>query len=228
MTSWKNTVKNIVTIRVLLSTKRPWQRRYFSESNGSCLHINRGSIPIISGCSTSSMIGGASAGACSDKLCQVFPLVTYYPSRYDPGQHFSPHYDGRYVKSSNELSKFTFMAYLNGDFEGGATNFLNDRKEAQKTGVRLRRSIQPEEGYGFHLRLTCWRVRCHTQSNLRIIRSRRYASNMIRYLQYVYRVWTRDVPRRRSVENKQKVHYAQVRNGKSVVSDIRSLTNVVL
>jgi hypothetical protein len=66
--------------------------------------------------------------------------------RYDPGQHFSPHYDGRYVKNSNELSKFTFMAYLNGSFEGGATNFLNDRKEAQKTGIRLRRSIQPEEG----------------------------------------------------------------------------------
>jgi uncharacterized membrane protein (UPF0127 family) len=41
------------------------------------------------------------------------------------------------------------MAYLNGSFEGGATNFLNDRKEAQKTGIRLRRSIQPEEGMCF-------------------------------------------------------------------------------
>jgi len=38
------------------------------------------------------------------------------------------------------------MAYLNSSFEGGATNFLNDRKEMQKNGFRLRRSIQPEEG----------------------------------------------------------------------------------
>ncbi|XP_076442848.1 uncharacterized protein LOC143281518 [Babylonia areolata] len=48
--------------------------------------------------------------------------------RYMPGGHFAPHFDGHFVKSSQERSLQTFMLYLNGDFEGGSTNFVDERQ----------------------------------------------------------------------------------------------------
>eukprot|EP01006_Ploeotia_vitrea_P028514 TRINITY_DN61187_c0_g1_i1.p1 TRINITY_DN61187_c0_g1~~TRINITY_DN61187_c0_g1_i1.p1 ORF type:complete len:310 (+),score=62.95 TRINITY_DN61187_c0_g1_i1:65-931(+) len=46
--------------------------------------------------------------------------------KYDPGGHFSPHYDGDFRRNPNERSFLTFMLYLNSDYEGGTTNFLRD------------------------------------------------------------------------------------------------------
>jgi hypothetical protein len=43
--------------------------------------------------------------------------------RYDPGQRFDWHYDGCFERSRGERSHLTFMIYLNGGFEGGATEF---------------------------------------------------------------------------------------------------------
>ncbi|MBS0205257.1 MAG: 2OG-Fe(II) oxygenase [Planctomycetes bacterium] len=43
--------------------------------------------------------------------------------RYDPGQTFRWHRDGAFVRISGERSQFTFMIYLNADFEGGETKF---------------------------------------------------------------------------------------------------------
>ena len=43
--------------------------------------------------------------------------------RYDVGQLFDWHYDGHFARSNGERSMFTFMVYLNDDFEGGATSF---------------------------------------------------------------------------------------------------------
>ncbi|MDB5309623.1 MAG: hypothetical protein JWO38_3825 [Gemmataceae bacterium] len=43
--------------------------------------------------------------------------------RYDPGQRFDWHFDGRYERSPTEVSNLTFMVYLNAGFEGGATEF---------------------------------------------------------------------------------------------------------
>ncbi|MBL0912817.1 MAG: 2OG-Fe(II) oxygenase [Bacteroidia bacterium] len=43
--------------------------------------------------------------------------------RYEPGQRFKKHRDGSYVRSEKEASFFTFMIYLNDDFEGGETTF---------------------------------------------------------------------------------------------------------
>jgi prolyl 4-hydroxylase len=45
----------------------------------------------------------------------------YY--RYDPGERFSPHYDGAFMRSKKEISQLTFMLYLNDAFTGGATKF---------------------------------------------------------------------------------------------------------
>lgn len=53
--------------------------------------------------------------------------------RYDPGQVFRWHVDGAYRRPNGEMSRLTFMIYLNDDFEGGETHF-----EAQ--------SVKPEKG----------------------------------------------------------------------------------
>ena len=43
--------------------------------------------------------------------------------RYDQYQSFKRHSDGRFSRSQNEESRYTFMVYLNDDFEGGFTDF---------------------------------------------------------------------------------------------------------
>jgi len=43
--------------------------------------------------------------------------------RYEPGQFFDWHSDGRFWRSQEEESHFTFMIYLNDDYEGGETAF---------------------------------------------------------------------------------------------------------
>jgi predicted 2-oxoglutarate/Fe(II)-dependent dioxygenase YbiX len=49
----------------------------------------------------------------------------YY--RYDPGQRFDRHTDGYFERDNGERSHFTFMVYLNDDFEGGNTTFYESR-----------------------------------------------------------------------------------------------------
>lgn len=50
-------------------------------------------------------------------------LFRFY--RYEPGQYFKKHVDGSFVRGIGEASCFTFMIYLNDDFEGGETTFGN-------------------------------------------------------------------------------------------------------
>src|SRR5690606_13293824 len=57
--------------------------------------------------------------------------------RYDPGQRFAPHYDGAHVRSPDEFSLLTFMVYLNDEFEGGETYFLD-----------LEQAVVPRPGLG--------------------------------------------------------------------------------
>ena len=46
--------------------------------------------------------------------------------RYDVGQQFDWHHDGYYERENGERSFFTFMVYLNDDFEGGGTSFKDE------------------------------------------------------------------------------------------------------
>ena len=55
--------------------------------------------------------------------------------RYEPGQYFAPHDDGRYRRSDDEASLLTLMVYLNECPGGGATNFLD-----------IKRSVTPKPG----------------------------------------------------------------------------------
>lgn len=50
-------------------------------------------------------------------------LFRFY--RYDVQQQFNWHYDAPYQRNQHERSFYTFMIYLNDDFEGGATAFDN-------------------------------------------------------------------------------------------------------
>ena len=59
--------------------------------------------------------------------------------RYDVGQQFDWYLDGYYERPTGERSFFTFMVYLNDDFEGGATSF---RDERQGTAFR----VTPKKG----------------------------------------------------------------------------------
>ncbi len=50
-------------------------------------------------------------------------LFRFY--RYDVNQQFNWHYDAPYQRNQNERSFYTFMIYLNDNFEGGGTAFEN-------------------------------------------------------------------------------------------------------
>lgn len=43
--------------------------------------------------------------------------------RYEAGQAFRWHYDGAFMRGPGEVSRLTFLVYLNDDFEGGETEF---------------------------------------------------------------------------------------------------------
>lgn len=57
--------------------------------------------------------------------------------KYSPGQRFKMHHDGSYIRNENEKSFYTFMVYLNDDFEGGETEFENLFTVAPKKGAAL-------------------------------------------------------------------------------------------
>lgn len=59
--------------------------------------------------------------------------------RYEPGQAFRTHADGPFCRDETEQSHFTFLLYLNDDFEGGETNFWNDEGD-------LLHSVKPKTG----------------------------------------------------------------------------------
>ena len=44
--------------------------------------------------------------------------------RYKPGMRFAPHSDGSFVRNDSEMSFYTYLVYLNDEFEGGETTFF--------------------------------------------------------------------------------------------------------
>jgi hypothetical protein len=56
--------------------------------------------------------------------------------KYEVGQQFKRHRDQSFIRNQNEASYFTFMIYLNDNFEGGSTSF-EDLKIKTKEGMAL-------------------------------------------------------------------------------------------
>jgi len=70
-------------------------------------------------------------------------LFRFY--RYTPEQRFKKHRDGSHVKNEEERSKETFMVYLNDDFEGGKTLFLENEIIPKKgTALVFRHELKHE------------------------------------------------------------------------------------
>jgi hypothetical protein len=58
--------------------------------------------------------------------------------RYEPGQKFAAHYDGAFQRDEYEISLLTLIVYLNEDFGGGTTEFLDfDLHATPRTGTAL-------------------------------------------------------------------------------------------
>jgi predicted 2-oxoglutarate/Fe(II)-dependent dioxygenase YbiX len=81
--------------------------------------------------------------------------------RYDVGQTFRPHYDGCYRRSDIEESLFTFMIYLDEDFEGGETNFYHEDGQ-------LRLTVEPSRG----MALIFWHNQLHEGAP--VLKGRKY------------------------------------------------------
>ncbi len=69
------------------------------------------------------------------EICGLNELFRFY--KYNPSQRFKMHRDGSYKKNDCEESFFTFLIYLNDDFEGGETEFENLFTIKPKTGSLL-------------------------------------------------------------------------------------------
>lgn len=63
---------------------------------------------------------------------EMFRIYTY-----SSGQRFRMHKDGSYIRNENEKSFYTFLIYLNDDFEGGETGFENLFTVTPKKGSAL-------------------------------------------------------------------------------------------
>lgn len=69
------------------------------------------------------------------KLLNFNEMLRVY--KYAPGQQFKMHRDGSYIRNEQEKSFYTFMVYLNDDFEGGETEFENLFTIAPEKGTAL-------------------------------------------------------------------------------------------
>jgi Rps23 Pro-64 3,4-dihydroxylase Tpa1-like proline 4-hydroxylase len=76
----------------------------------------------------------------SDELISIHDRIPYELNerfrflRYDPGEYFAPHMDGRYDRPSNhprdgDFSLITFQLYLNDGFVGGTTRFFHSNTQ---------------------------------------------------------------------------------------------------
>ena len=69
------------------------------------------------------------------KVFGLNELFRFY--KYEPGQRFKMHRDGIYKKNEQEHSAFTWMVYLNDNFQGGYTCFDNGVQIPPEQGMLL-------------------------------------------------------------------------------------------
>ena len=66
--------------------------------------------------------------------CGINERFRFY--KYDKGQEFKRHTDGKFVRNSNERSEYTLLIYLNENMTGGETEFTKI-KVKPKTGKAI-------------------------------------------------------------------------------------------
>jgi len=67
-------------------------------------------------------------------VLELNELFRFY--RYEKGHYFRGHQDGNFIRNDKEASYFTFLIYLNQNYKGGETNFL-EHKIKPKQGMLL-------------------------------------------------------------------------------------------
>ncbi|KAF9109073.1 hypothetical protein BGX27_008037 [Mortierella sp. AM989] len=68
--------------------------------------------------------------------------------KYGPGDRFQPHLDMEFKRTdgSNHITKITVQFYLNQDFQGGATSFLEERMSWDEDENYKKVSVTPKPG----------------------------------------------------------------------------------
>jgi len=75
--------------------------------------------------------------------------------RYEPGQEFKRHKDGAVESDDGCTSKLSYLIYLNGDFEGGATTF-RDYVGKGESRRKIERIVTPVTGLALLFRHQRW------------------------------------------------------------------------
>ncbi len=154
--------KNIFIVKDFLSDKECDELTRFSEMTGfqaAAVGTEKGTklIPEVRNNERLLYKDDAFAQKLWDKLSPFVPiqignsvaiglneLFRYY--KYGPGQKFSKHIDESFIRNELEASYYTFMVYLNDDFEGGETKFDSITINAEKgMGLIFLHSL-PHEG----------------------------------------------------------------------------------
>lgn len=75
----------------------------------------------------------------------LVPRFRFY--RYDPGQQFKRHRDGRETTDTGQVSRVTFLIYLNDGYEGGETRF-SEYEYSTGQGVKQEIDVRGKTGMG--------------------------------------------------------------------------------
>lgn len=85
--------------------------------------------------------------------CRVDSQLRIY--RYFPGQQFKRHKDGAVTNSMGQISKLSYLIYLNDDCDGGATTFREFR-DVNGTREKLEFIVMPATGTALLFRHERW------------------------------------------------------------------------
>ncbi|SFO85997.1 2OG-Fe(II) oxygenase superfamily protein [Chitinophaga sp. YR627] len=77
----------------------------------------------------------APEGKSGESACGLNELFRFY--KYSPGQRFKMHKDGSFTRDPYEASQYTFLIYLNNEYEGGETIFASGETIRPQTGSAL-------------------------------------------------------------------------------------------
>lgn len=77
----------------------------------------------------------APEGKLGENACGLNELFRFY--KYSPGQRFKMHKDGSFIRDPYEASQYTFLIYLNNEYEGGETIFASGETIRPQTGSAL-------------------------------------------------------------------------------------------
>ncbi|ETO27919.1 P4Hc domain-containing protein, partial [Reticulomyxa filosa] len=79
-------------------------------------------------------------------------------TKYEPGQHFKAHRDGKYQHNDEVASVYTLMIFLNQDFEGGQTKFFANKQNQPYLNLKHAKAetVLPQSGMALLFNHDVW------------------------------------------------------------------------